>query len=80
MKYFTGGETMNLIIKLSSVTYALKARDTLKLKGVRSTVEKNPRPKMKEGCSYILYVYNAPKDTISLLESHGIPVTEAVWK
>ena len=36
---------MNLIIKLSSVTYALKARDTLKLKGVRSTVEKNPRPK-----------------------------------
>ena len=40
---------MNLIIKLSSVTYALKARDTLKLKGVRSTVEKNPRPKMKDG-------------------------------
>ena len=56
MKYFTGGETMNLIIKLSSVTYALKARDTLKLKGVRSTVEKNPRPKTKEGCTYILYV------------------------
>lgn len=80
MKYNTGGEIMNLIVKLSSVTYALKARDILKTKGVRSTVEKNPKPKAKEGCSYILYVFNAPRNTVSVLELHGIPVTEAVWK
>lgn len=71
---------MNLMIKLSSVTYALKSRDVLKMKGVRSTVEKNPRPKAKEGCSYILYVYNAPKDTVDVLQLHKIPIIEAVWK
>lgn len=71
---------MKLIIKLTSVTYAIKARDILKSKGIKSIVQKNPNPDKGEGCGYILVVQNAPEDTVNTLKFYGIDIKEAVWK
>ena len=48
-QYNIGGENMKLIIKLNSVTYALKAKEALRKNGISSKISKNPNPKKGEG-------------------------------
>lgn len=71
---------IKLIIKLSSVTYALKARELLSSHNIKSKIQKNPSPKRGEGCGYVLIVFNPKSDIISLLKSHSIPIKEAEWR
>lgn len=68
-----------LKIKLNSVTYAMKAKDILKSKGIESIVRKNPKPKSGEGCGYTLVVKSAPENTVDILRFNGVEVIEAVW-
>ncbi len=44
------------IIRFSSVTYTLKAKEIAEKNGGRATVRKNPNPKKNEGCGYSLIV------------------------
>ena len=71
---------INLIIKLSSVTYALRARELLNSINVKSKVQKNPSPKKGEGCGYMLIVFNPKKDVLRYLEGHKIQIKEAEWR
>ncbi len=71
---------MNLEIKLSSVTYALKARELLLRRNVKSKIIKNPSPKKGEGCGYLLTVFNPPFDVKSYLEQSNIAVRDAVYR
>ena len=71
---------MNLELKLSSVTYALKARELLLRRNVKSKIIKNPSPKKGEGCGYVLTVYNPPFDVKGYLELNNIVVKDAVYR
>lgn len=71
---------MNLEIKLSSVTYAFKARELLIKRNVKSKIIKNPSPKKGEGCGYVLTVYNPAFDVKSYLELNNIAVKDAVYR
>ena len=71
---------MNLELKLSSVTFALKARELLLRRNVRSQIQKNPSPKKGEGCGYLLTVFNPPFDVKSYLEQSNIIIKDAVYK
>lgn len=71
---------MKLIVKLNSVTYALKANTVLQRKNIKSVVKKNPNPKKGEGCGYLLIVPNAPNNTVEFLKENGVDIKEAVWK
>lgn len=48
------------LIMVSSITYAMKAKQILNSVGIRSEIERTPKRDMKNGCGYSLYV---PKDT-----------------
>ena len=69
---------IRLIIKLNSVTYALRARELLKKKNIGSRIQKNPSPEKGEGCGYELVVPNGDAGLVNYLEMNRIPVVEAV--
>ncbi len=61
-----------MIVKFSSVTYAMKAKELISRNGGRATVRKNPKPSKNEGCGYILTVNGNPDKIIFLFDSNGI--------
>jgi len=67
---------INTVIKLSSVTYALKARELLIRRNVKSKIQKNPSPKKGEGCGYMLTVFNPPFDVKAYLKANNISFKE----
>ncbi len=71
---------MKLIIKLNSVTYAMKASSLLKNINIKSEILKNPRPKKGEGCGYILKINNASNEALNYLKENGVEIKEAVWE
>ncbi len=71
---------MKLILKLNSVTYAMKASSLLKNKNIKSEILKNPRPKKGEGCGYILKINGASGETLEYLKENGVEIKEAVWE
>ncbi|MBR0541431.1 MAG: DUF3343 domain-containing protein [Clostridia bacterium] len=70
---------MKLIIKLNSVTYALKAKEALRKNGISSKIYKNPNPKKGEGCGYILSVNNANKNVLRILETNRVETVDVQW-
>ncbi len=70
---------MKLTVKLTSVTYAIKARDVLRRQGIKATFRKNPKPENGEGCGYVLTVSNAPENTLQILTFNGIDIKESQW-
>lgn len=68
-----------LVIKLSSVTYALKAKSILSRHGVYAQVERNPHPQRNEGCGYRLIVPETNLDVLDVLKCERIKVLEAKW-
>lgn len=78
-QYNIGGENMKLIIKLNSVTYALKAKEVLRKNGISSKISKNPNPKKGEGCGYILSVNNASKNVLRILETNRVETVDVQW-
>ncbi|MCH5190865.1 MAG: DUF3343 domain-containing protein [Oscillospiraceae bacterium] len=63
------------IIKFSSVTYALKAKDVITDNGGKAQIRKNPNPKKGEGCGYSLIAVGNISRIISLLDTNKIKYT-----
>jgi len=64
---------MTLII-LTSVTYAHKAKNVLKQKGISSNVIRTPRDVGVPGCSYSLELKNKVNEAIDILERDKIEI------
>lgn len=60
------------IIKFSSVTFALKAKDIIEYAGGRASMRKNPGPSKNEGCGYSLIVSGDINVMINLLDMNKI--------
>lgn len=63
------------IIKFSSVTYALKAKDVIIRIGGKVQIRKNPNPTKGEGCGYSLIVVGNISRIINLLDINKIKYT-----
>ena len=62
------------LIMMSSITNALKAKEVLSKKRIRSEIVRTPKRKSKSGCGYSLYVpYNFNK-AVSIIKSSGIRI------
>lgn len=61
-----------MIIKFSSVTYALKAKEIIERSGGKAVMKKNPKPSKKEGCGYSLTVVGNTGKFITLLDLNKI--------
>ena len=59
------------VIKVGSVTYAMKGRDLLAGYGIRAYIERVQRPG-EGGCGYGLYVPKQTDKAQGLLREHGI--------
>ncbi len=65
-------------IKVSSVTFAIKARDLLQKNGYKAYLTRNPNPGNGEGCGYIIYVNNLDKQAFRILQNNGIKIVDTV--
>lgn len=65
---------MNNLIMLTSVTYAMKAKDILIRQGIRSDIVRTPKHNSPTGCGYSLYVPKRFDDAVSIINSSGIKV------
>jgi len=68
------------VIKFTSVTYALKAKETLRNYNIKSTVAKNPKPEKGEGCGYVLTLDGTGAEAVRILESKKIPLKDVSTK
>ena len=68
-----------IIIKVGSVTYAMKARSVLLRYGYRAQIIKTAQPRKNEGCGYSVAVFDPPADILDILRQEGIPVSESKW-
>lgn len=68
-----------LIIKVGSVTFALKAKDILQNRGIRAQIKKTSNPSKGEGCGYSVVVPDATESVIGILRLSGIEILETVW-
>lgn len=68
-----------VIIKVGSVTYAMKAKNILQRYGMRASVIKTVSTKKNEGCGYSVAVENPHQNVAELLRREGIEVTEMKW-
>lgn len=59
------------IIALSSITYAIKAKNLLDLKGIRCEIIRTPK-NLGSGCGYSIRASGGPQLIISELEAAGI--------
>ena len=70
---------MEPILVLSSITYAMKARDLLKDNGIPSLLTRSAAIRRVRGCGYGLQVKDAHKQRAeSLLKQAGITILGAV--
>lgn len=69
-----------IIIKVGSVTYAMKGKSVLQGYGIRAQVVKTPKPQKNEGCGYSLIVRNPPMNVPELLRRGGIDIIDAKWE
>ena len=63
------------LIVIGSITFAMKGRDILGRRGIRSSVERVPDTRDVRGCGYGLYVPERTDEAEGILRSAGIPVT-----
>lgn len=63
------------LIMVTSVTYAMKAKQILKSYGIRCEIERTPKRDIKTGCGYSLYVPKDTQEAVKLLKENGIKVT-----
>ena len=57
-----------MVIKVGSVTYAMKGRNVLQGYGIRARVVKTPKPQKNEGCGYSVLVENPQVNVAALLQ------------
>lgn len=65
---------MDNLIRLSSVTQAMKARDILKSNGINSKIHRIPANKGKGACSYGLIINKDIKKALDILKENEINV------
>lgn len=70
-------ESKNLIM-LTSITYAMKAKDVLIRRGIRSDIVRTPKHNSPTGCGYSLYVPRRFNEAVDILNSSGIKVVGTV--
>ena len=70
-------ESKNLIM-LTSITYAMKAKDVLIKRGIRSDIVRTPKHTSPTGCGYSLYVPRRFNEAVAILNSSGIKVVGTV--
>lgn len=68
-----------IIIKVGSVTYAMKARSILQRYGYRAQIIKTAKPQKNEGCGYSVSVIDPPPNILEILQHEGIQATESKW-
>lgn len=68
-----------LMIKVGSVTYAMKAKSILQQYGMHARVIKTVSEKKNEGCGYSVSVENPRQNVGELLRREGIAVSEMKW-
>ena len=62
------------LIMVSSITYAMKARDLLINNGIAAYIERTPKIERNGGCGYSLYVPKRIDEAENLLRTHGIKI------
>ncbi|MCH5300861.1 MAG: DUF3343 domain-containing protein [Ruminococcus sp.] len=60
------------LIMFPSITYAIKARDTLKKYDIMSMVERTPMDLKVTSCGYSLYVQGNIDEAMAILRKHNI--------
>ncbi len=65
---------MDNLIKLSSVTQAMKAKEILKKHGINSKIQRIPAKKGQGACGYGLLINNKINEAAEILESNSIKV------
>lgn len=68
-----------LIIKVGSVTFALKAKDILQNRGIKSQIKKTANPSKGEGCGYSVVVPDGTDSVVGILRLSGIEILDTVW-
>ena len=66
---------MDNLIKLSSVTQAMRARDILKTQGIFSKVHRIPAHKGQGACSYGLLLRNRLEEAVEILKDNNIKIS-----
>lgn len=69
-----------MVIKVGSVTYAMKGRNVLQGYGIRARVVKTPKPQKNEGCGYSLVLRDPPMNVSEILRRAGVEVLDAKWE
>lgn len=64
------------VIAMSSITYAMKAKDILYNHGIKSSVERTQKAYRNKGCGYVLYVPNKIDDARKILSENGIKMLD----
>lgn len=62
------------LIMLTSITYAMKAKEILIRQNIKSDIVRTPKHNSPTGCGYSLYVPNRFDDAVSIIKSAGIKV------
>ncbi len=68
----------NNLIMLTSITYAMKAKDILIQRGIRSDIVRTPKHSSPTGCGYSLYVPRRFSEAVSVIASSGIKILGTV--
>lgn len=66
------------IIRLTSVTYAIRAQKLLEQKGYRTYVRKLAKNLNAHGCGYGLEISGNPAEAVEILAAAGIRVVEVI--
>lgn len=64
------------MIRLTSVTYAMRAQKLLEQRGIRAFVRKMAKNLSVHGCGYAVEVLGDPGPAVNILSAAGIRVVE----
>lgn len=62
------------LIMVSSITYAMKGKQILAQKGIRSDIVRTPSKGLRGSCGYSLFVPKMTDEAHKILEANGIMV------
>lgn len=66
---------MDNLIRLPSVTQAMRARDILKSYGIISRVQRIPAAKGQGACNYGLLINRNLNEAVEILREHNLKIT-----
>lgn len=69
---------MKNLIMLTSITYAMKAKEILIRRGIRSDIVRTPKHTSPTGCGYSLFVPNKFNEAVSIINSAGIKIVGTI--